>query len=96
MSNLPECFCADMDDCNWTVSATLEVQNADASIGPKNTLFWSMTQVPQALAQAIMTLQTKLLNEQGAEIYLDMLKACHGNEGAAVAATMRKLLNLPN
>lgn len=92
MNDLPECFCPDMSDCNWMVSATLEVQNADQSIGQKNTLFWSMTQVPQALAQAIMFAQTNILNAKGIEIYTELLKECHGDEGEAAAATVRKLI----
>ena len=92
MANLPDCWCGPLNDCNWKISANINYAHADPEVGLTESIDWNLTGIPHALAKAIMAAQTAVMNEKGAEIFTDMLVACHGDEGEAAAATVRKLV----
>ena len=91
MADLPECWCAPLTGCDWTYELHAKYSHQGAGLG--ETLDYKLTGIAQPLAKAIMSIQIKVLNENGVDIYTRMLEACGGDENKAAAETVRALVD---
>ena len=93
MGNLPDCFCNSeaLSACDWTVEVSVKYHRPGDPAAPVSEVPWSLTNIPQPLAQVILQSMVAAVNKNGLDVYVAWAEGCGQGE---IGAKVRQAANL--
>lgn len=94
-SEVPECFCdaEAMSSCDWVVKGSVGYHRPGQDAAQEYDVGFTLTNIPQLLAYAIVTAQVQAMNARGAEVYEAWMTGCFdGDTQEELISKVRQLV----